>query len=231
MANRFTITEKWNDPWFCELPPFSKLLFLYLCDNCDIAGFWEINIRKAAFDTGMSANTIKGAFKELSRGLVIKGDWIWIKNFIKHQKNIPLNVNNKAHRGIIKRINDRPEFIDHTDGIKGASEPLARGTGIGIGEVNHISLRGCRGIDYIEQLDTPEFREALENWINHKKERHERLTDVAIVMIQKNLQCHGVEKAIEMIENSIANNWKTINEPFTNGKEEPEEKPEDKHAL
>ena len=52
MAYRFTDTNKWNDAWFLELKPSGKLLFNYLCDNCDVAGFIELNPRKWAFDIG-----------------------------------------------------------------------------------------------------------------------------------------------------------------------------------
>jgi hypothetical protein len=42
MTRRFTETDKWQDEWFLSLPFEAKLLFLYLCDNCDCAGFWEV---------------------------------------------------------------------------------------------------------------------------------------------------------------------------------------------
>lgn len=37
MANRFTVTEKWQDPWFRRLGVNEKLLFMYFCDTCEIA--------------------------------------------------------------------------------------------------------------------------------------------------------------------------------------------------
>ena len=43
---RFTAPEKWNDEWFSNLKPMEKLVFLYLVDRCDNAGFFEINKRK-----------------------------------------------------------------------------------------------------------------------------------------------------------------------------------------
>jgi hypothetical protein len=53
MSYRFTNTDKWRDSWFSELTPYEKLLFIYFCDNCDIAGFCEINSRRIAFETGL----------------------------------------------------------------------------------------------------------------------------------------------------------------------------------
>ena len=106
MAYRFTNTEKWADNWFSNLKQFEMLLFLYLIDNCDIAGFIEINYRRWASDLNSSQQTIEGALKGLERGLILSlsNDCLFIKNFIKHQKNLPLNPENKAHAGILKRF-------------------------------------------------------------------------------------------------------------------------------
>lgn len=54
MAKRFTDSAKWDDPWFAELPSKYKLFYLYLLDECDHAGVWKVNIRKAQFMIGES---------------------------------------------------------------------------------------------------------------------------------------------------------------------------------
>lgn len=142
MAYRYTNTDKWNDAWFVSLKPEEKLLFNYLCDNCDIAGFIEIIPHRWAADLGYNQNIIQGALKGLGRGLRISesGDCIFINNFLKHQKNLPLNENNKAHLGIIRRfelysnkfqINNTQEFIE--GGSKGLSSPTGIGNGKGSG--------------------------------------------------------------------------------------------------
>ena len=142
MAYRFTNTEKWQDVWFANLNQLQMLLFLYLCDNCDIAGFIEVNLKRWASDLGSSISTIESGLKGLERSLVFSedGDCIFIKNFLKHQKNLPLNQNNKAHLGILKRfelysqkfnIQDVNEFIAR--GFQGASKGLISPSGIGNG--------------------------------------------------------------------------------------------------
>ena len=142
MAYRFTNTEKWQDVWFSNLTQLQMLLFLYLCDNCDIAGFIEVNYKRWSSDLGSSVSTIEGACKGLARGLVFSenNECIFIRNFLKHQKNIPLNENNKAHIGILKRfelyskkfdIQDIDEFIQR--GYEGACKGLSSPSGIGIG--------------------------------------------------------------------------------------------------
>jgi len=106
MAYRFTNTDKWGDSWFASLKPEEKLLFLYLCDNCDIAGFIELNIKRWEVDLNLKFTSIQAALKGLERGLKCSSDGscIFVRNFIKHQKNLPLNKNNKAHLGIINRF-------------------------------------------------------------------------------------------------------------------------------
>lgn len=142
MAYRYSDTAKWQDEWFVDLSALEKLLFMYMCDNCDIAGFCELSYRKIAFDLNSKESEIKGAIKGLQRGLFISDDekCALVKNFIKHQKNLPINTENKAHQGILKRINSYlPKFsrviLDYNFGFvsKGAIKPLERGTGNGIG--------------------------------------------------------------------------------------------------
>jgi hypothetical protein len=105
MAYRLTDTGKWDDEWFVDLNPHQKLMFMYFCDNCDIAGFYELSLRKMSFDLNMSADDVKTAFKGLNKSYIISKDKkvLFLKNFIKHQKNTPLNTSNKSHVGIIAR--------------------------------------------------------------------------------------------------------------------------------
>lgn len=142
MSYRFTNTEKWSDSWFSQLSQIEMLLFIYLCDNCDIAGFIEVNYKRWANDLNSTIGTIEGACKGLARGLIFSknNDCIFIRNFLRHQKNLPLNENNKAHVGILKRfdiyrhkfdIEDINEFI--LSPLQGGSKGLQSPTGIGIG--------------------------------------------------------------------------------------------------
>jgi len=136
VAYRFTNTDKWNDAWFSSLSPSEKLLFDYLCDICDIAGFAEMILKKWSADTGIPLSEIKGALKGLQRGLVFSGDCIYVKNFLKHQKNLPINPNNPAHKGILKRFelySDKFKIENIEDFLKAPSKPLDWGIGNGNG--------------------------------------------------------------------------------------------------
>jgi len=169
MAYRYTYTEKWNDAWFSSLRPLEKLLFNYLCDNCDIAGFIEINLRRWSVDIGSDLRGIEGALKGLERGFIkaVTGDCLYVKNFLKHQKNFPLNEKNKAHQGILKRfelysykfdIQDINKFIE--GGSKGLPSPTGNGNGNGNGNTG-----GCKGEKNYEQLlkeRMADFKQSIE---------------------------------------------------------------------
>ena len=106
MTNRYTQTDKWNDPWFHQLNPNAKLMWMYLCDACDAAGFWEIDLDRAVLETGLSELATHTAFSELARGYIRNGRYIWLRNFLKHQRNLPLNKDNNAHKNIIRLLNE-----------------------------------------------------------------------------------------------------------------------------
>lgn len=108
MAYRFTNTDKWSDSWFLDLKPVQKLLFLYLCDQCDIAGFVEYNERKFAFDLGTDKQGVNAALEGIKEKILFSADGkvIFVINFIKHQKNFPLDSAIKVRASIIRRLEE-----------------------------------------------------------------------------------------------------------------------------
>jgi len=100
MSKRFTVIEKWKDAWFQNLEPAEKLLFLYICDNCDCAGVWEINIKLAAFQIGAPPEELASTLKHLESRYIRHGEKLFVRNFLKHQGNLPFNLKNNAHKGI-----------------------------------------------------------------------------------------------------------------------------------
>ena len=107
MAIKFSDPKKWDDVWFSELDLKQKVMFMYLCDVCDIAGFYELNSRLATLRTGIE--DVRGAVESLSKSVLFKDGYIFIKKHIKHQKNLPLNIKNKAHVAIIKSVIEHEE--------------------------------------------------------------------------------------------------------------------------
>jgi hypothetical protein len=172
MSYRYTNTDKWNDGWFSNLKPLEKLLFNYLCDECDIAGFIEVITKNWAIEIGTTESAIKEALKGLQRAFIysLEGDTIFIRNFLKHQKNLPLKENNPAHKGILKRfelyrykfdIQDVDLFIER--GLEGASKGLERGVGNGNGNGNIKAISWKTDYNlYLEECKRG-FKEAYED--------------------------------------------------------------------
>ena len=89
---RFTEIGKWEDPWFRALNPSEKLLFLFLIENCNNAGFYEIDRGAIVFKTGLNDAEIDGALVGLARGIVGASGWLWVRRFLKHQKRYVGNL-------------------------------------------------------------------------------------------------------------------------------------------
>ena len=153
MAVKFTNAKKWDDVWFSQLTMEQKVMFMYLCDMCDIAGFLEVNKVLATLQTGIE--DIDGAIIALSKSVIYKDGYVWVKKYIKHQKNLPINMRNGAHKAIIKRIEEQigrfPEIYETLPvsdiatikseligGGGGGASPAPTGKGIGIGISNGI---------------------------------------------------------------------------------------------
>jgi hypothetical protein len=103
MAKRFTDTEKWKKPFIRNLSAPYKLLWLYICDDCDHAGIWQVDIDVAKIRIGEDINE-QDAVKFFKDKLVRidKGNKWYIPSFIDFQYPSGLNPDNKAHGGIIK---------------------------------------------------------------------------------------------------------------------------------
>ena len=155
MPYRFTKTEKWQDKWFRNLTPIAKLLFLYICDNCDCAGFWEIDLPLAAIYIGCNEELIYPAWDEIKNRMVMRERFVWLPKFLKHQCNLPLQPHKPAHIGIIRALRSHPEFVDIANSIienkkeflwdtYGIAMPLSKGNGKGNGNGNGSTITNSK---------------------------------------------------------------------------------------
>lgn len=98
---RFTETQKWMDPWFMNLPPKWKLLWLYLLDNCDNAGVYDPNMALASVQIGepITAEEVTEILGKRIRVLVT-GKW-FIEKFISYQYGT-LSEECRPHKKVIE---------------------------------------------------------------------------------------------------------------------------------
>jgi len=102
---RDTITQKWKSPIFKNLSPLEKCVYSYLWDNCDWAGFYEIDHSTIEHYTKIPSNEIKSILENLSENeITISNGWLFILDFIEYQGNGNLSPNNNAHKAIISSL-------------------------------------------------------------------------------------------------------------------------------
>lgn len=104
MQQRITTPAKWSDKWFLNLRPIPKIFFVYCYENCDDAGFIELNVDIIAKQIAVLPSAIQQAIKDCEKAFVrsdIDPDKIWIKNFLKHQNRLPLSKKAKLDKPII----------------------------------------------------------------------------------------------------------------------------------
>lgn len=103
MAKRFADTAKHKDPWWKSLPTNHKILFDFMCLDCDCAGFWKVN-----FDTFELLYKIKMTQDDMGvfgkKVIRIDEETYFMTSFIKVQYT-KLNFNNNAHRGVLNLLN------------------------------------------------------------------------------------------------------------------------------
>lgn len=119
MAKRFTATEKWIDPWFCSLPPAHKLFWLFILDNCDHSGIWQVNWPLVKFMLGTDYQFDKSLFGDRIQELGV--DKWFIPKFIDFQYGT-LKSDCKAHLSVISRLEKERVSIPIGYSIQGVQD-------------------------------------------------------------------------------------------------------------
>lgn len=209
---RFSQTDKWKDPWFRSLKAGHKLVFLYVVDNCNNAGFYEIDEGMMVFQTGISATQIAAAWQGLARGLVGAGGWVWVKRFLRHQKNENLNPNNNAHLQIINLVKEQ---VSRFQGSADFAEFLGANEGLFSppGNVTYSKGNVEKGVQGEKQTlpsfvpdafrNSIEFEKAWSEWLTHCAEVNRPLRSAARNAQLKQLIDAGLERSIAVIQGSI----------------------------
>lgn len=121
MAKRFTDTEKWKKPFIRSLDAPYKLLWMYIVDDCDHAGVWQVDFEVARIRTGQDVNyeTAKRLFAE-KIFVIEKFKW-FIVDFVPFQYG-ELSEKNRLHISVLSVLSKYQ---------LGPYKPLIRGQGQG----------------------------------------------------------------------------------------------------
>lgn len=100
---RTTNTDKWSDTFFYNLTPAPKLVFIYLYENCNDAGFMDLNFEQMQDLMGLGKDKLQQCMKALDSRYVKneEGTKIWLKNYLLHQGKLPLNIKTEEGRRIL----------------------------------------------------------------------------------------------------------------------------------
>ena len=104
MAKRFTDNGKWKKKFFKKLSPKHKLLWIYILDDCDHAGIWEVDLEVAELRIGESLdeNEIIDLFEGQIQ-VIRDGEKWFIPDFITFQYG-ELNPNSRVHQSVIELL-------------------------------------------------------------------------------------------------------------------------------
>lgn len=112
---RFTETDKWKDPWFRRLDGRLKLLWMWLCDQCDHAGIIDPDMDLAAFQIGVVVTEMDLAAFDGRLSKLQNGKWMLTK-FIAFQYG-ELSVDCRAHGPVFKSLENNRVSKGYAKGI------------------------------------------------------------------------------------------------------------------
>lgn len=210
MSKRFTDTEKWKKPFIRNLSAPYKLLWLYICDDCDHAGVWQVDIDVARIRIGEDINE-QDAIKFFDDKIIKidNGNKWFIPSFIDFQYPSGLNPENKAHGGIIKMLL-KYKLID--DEFKPLNSPLQ-------GDKDMVKDKVMDKDKVKEEIELPffskEFEEIWEAWKDYKKKEFKftyktSQSELAALNGLVTLSKGNEDIAIKIINQSLANGWKGL---------------------
>lgn len=105
---RYINTKFWSDGFIVKLEPLERYLFLYFLTNehTDICGVYELPLKIIERETGIDYDSLLRLIDKLKGKVYLIEDWVYIKNFSKHQASNP-----KVDEGIKRSLAEVPTLI------------------------------------------------------------------------------------------------------------------------
>jgi len=222
---RSVSTGFWSDPFIEDLTPNQKLLFLYLITNekTNMLGIYEASIKKISFETDIKKDVVQDALKLFEKkGKVRYADnFVIITNYLKHQ-----NFNTNMKKSAIDTYNNLPNELKDSNLNVTKDNPLEGFERL----LNHFGMVSKREVEYEYELevkdetkkedklvfpfDSKKFLEVWELWIKYRNQSKKPIKGIIAEQAQlqkiSKLANLNEEIAIEIIMQSIENNWTGI---------------------
>jgi hypothetical protein len=208
MAKRFTDTEKWKKPFIRSLKAPYKLLWLYVCDDCDHSGIWQVDIEVAQIRIGEKLDEQKALEYFGDKIIPLENNTKWfIPSFIEFQYPSGLSENNKAHTGIIKNLERYKQQIEN---YKPLISPLQGDKDM---VMDKVMVKDKVKVMVTMPFESEKFINYWEMWKEFKRKQF-KFTYATPQSEQASLKdlvklSGGDERiALEIIEQSMAKGWK-----------------------
>ncbi len=117
---RMTDTDKWRDTFFYNLTPAPKLVFIYLYENCNDAGFMDLNYEQMHELMKLDKGKLEKCLLALDSRFIKNSDGtkIWLKNFLLHQNKLPLPIKTEEGRRLLQILETNLTSFDNNQFIK-----------------------------------------------------------------------------------------------------------------
>jgi hypothetical protein len=100
MAKRFSDSNKWSKPFIRSMKAPYKLLWLFILDECDHAGIWQVDFQTAQIKTGEKLKISEALNVFGDKIIQIDGGEKWfIIDFVDFQYG-QLQSNNRVHQSV-----------------------------------------------------------------------------------------------------------------------------------
>lgn len=215
MAKRFIDTGLFDDEWFAELKPESKMFWVYYLTKCDHAGLLKFNKRLIEFQTGIKS--LDTVIKEIGNRLVkVNEQLFFCPKFIQFQYPDFPKSNVKQQASAIELLiknglwdSELHEFKEFEKSKVTVAKDLTKSHVNGNDTVNGI--KETKSEKNSLPFKSEKFQTAWERWLTYRSQiKKPYRSELSKQTSLNRLAEYSEEVAIEMIDQSIGNAWQGI---------------------
>lgn len=218
MAKRFVDTDLFKKRFVKGLQAPYKLLWIYILNDCNHAGIYEVEIEIAALRIGCPEITERSAIEFFGEKIVVfdQGTKWFIPSFIEFQYG-QLSENNRAHSGVISLLS-KYNLIDNFLNIKPLTSPLHGAMDMDKDKEEELDREKVKekgeilereGIIYPYETET--FKANWMAWRTMLRDKHDKdyfnreAEQVALMHLSKISKSE--DHAIQTIQKALRNGW------------------------